>query len=242
MKTVQIGEVLLGEQEPLKICVPIAGKDAREVFLEAYAAADEAADVVEWRLDYLEDCDNQKMVSEMIKELVLILKGIPLLVTVRTEAEGGNYQGDWQAYHMLVDLLITLDEVDAVDIQMSCPTDYRQALLKKAKLQGKPSVLSYHDFYGMPTLPDITNKLDEMSYCQPDLIKMAYKVTEETELLRLSLVKEQWNVIQPLILIGMGEVGQPTRTNKQGVLTFATVRSATAPGQLTISEVRRLTK
>lgn len=239
MKTAKISSLLLGNEEPLKICVPLVGSDEVALLKEAQDAVAANIDIVEWRLDFFDTQLSKIKLDSLLCELVAVLNGIPLLVTLRTKGDGGEFQQSWAEYASIIEYLIKSQYVDCVDIEFNCPMSQRDQLLGLAKKQHKPIILSYHDFKQVPEFVQLTKILDQLTYLNPDVIKMAFYVKKEEELLRLRVLKEQWLIEAPFILIGMGELGQETRLNMDGVLTYGTLSGKSAPGQVSVSEIRK---
>lgn len=239
MKKVNIASVVLGNAEPLKICTPLTGTTLVELLLAAEAAVASTVDLVEWRVDYFSESLDNELLAVWLQELSLILKDIPLIATIRTATEGGHFTGDWEDYARLNQQLIASELTASIDIEYQCPDKQRDELLKQAKKLKKPVILSYHDMDNVPEITVLTQVLDQMTYLNPAIIKMAFMVNNEQELMRLTVLKEQWLIEAPLILIGMGALGQATRVQKDGVLTFADLTGQGQLGQLSVTDIRQ---
>ena len=87
MKTITVRGVTFGQGSP-KICVPIVGKNNREILDAADKILESPVDMVEWRADWYEDVLDSGKVAALLKELQHHLQGIPLLATFRTKEEG----------------------------------------------------------------------------------------------------------------------------------------------------------
>ena len=87
MKTVKIGETIIGEGFP-KIIVPLVGKTREDLFSEARNLQEIDCDIVEWRIDFFEEVTDAKATAAFSYELKKILAK-PLLVTFRSKREGG---------------------------------------------------------------------------------------------------------------------------------------------------------
>src|SRR5512138_1529862 len=76
---------------PTLVCVPIMVQDPDSALVDAAAARDADADLVEYRIDeYFSGADNEADgVARLVTESPL-----PCIVTCRSQSEGGAYQGD----------------------------------------------------------------------------------------------------------------------------------------------------
>ena len=88
-KPIMIKTLSLGDGQP-KICVPLTGGTAEELFQEAEKIKEAGADLAEWRADFYEDLSDTDRLVKTMGGIAGILSGIPLLFTVRTEKEGGK--------------------------------------------------------------------------------------------------------------------------------------------------------
>ena len=88
-KPIMIKTLSLGDGQP-KICVPLTGGTAEELFQEAEKIKEAGADLAEWRADFYENLSDTDRLVKTMGGIAGILSGIPLLFTVRTEKEGGK--------------------------------------------------------------------------------------------------------------------------------------------------------
>ena len=86
-KPIMIKTLSLGDGQP-KICVPLTGGTAEELFQEAEKIKEAGADLAEWRADFYENLSDTDRVVKTMGGIAGILSGIPLLFTIRTEKEG----------------------------------------------------------------------------------------------------------------------------------------------------------
>jgi 3-dehydroquinate dehydratase/shikimate dehydrogenase len=112
--------------------------------------------------------------------------------------------------------------------------DYRFA----RPLTGADVIASFHDFEATP--PNLPSLMDRICASPGQIAKLATSVTSWDDNRRLlDLLKRTWP--KPVIVAGMGEIGQITRVvgpTRGGLLTYAGLTAnASAPGQLTIGEM-----
>ena len=100
------------------------------------------------------------------------------------------------------------------------------------------TISSYHDYDGTPSSADIADRLGRMV---SDIAKGAYSVRDFRDLAGILSASESLD--KEHVLLGMGTMGTITRI-RQSVLgnsfTFAYVSEPTAPGQLSLKEMRAM--
>lgn len=84
MKPVTVRGVRIGEGIP-KICVPIMGRDVKEIRKAAADLREAPCDMVEWRADAYRDATDPEKLSDALHMLREELSDKPLLFTYRTE-------------------------------------------------------------------------------------------------------------------------------------------------------------
>jgi 3-dehydroquinate dehydratase/shikimate dehydrogenase len=218
---------------------------APEACAAAARAAEHGADLVEYRVDHLADQPAAVLA-------ILERSPLPCILTCRPTWEGGHHQGPesqrvalWRAMAHAARPPAYLD-VELAAFQKS--PELREATLAIVDHPGQIEprrtglILSSHDFETRPT--DLYQRLEAMT-AQPAcrVIKIAWRarsLRDNCEALTLLAARHK-----PAIAICMGEAGLPSRVLAKkfgGLLTFASLdrESATAPGQPTLTELRRL--
>ena len=203
--------------------VAVLGKNALK---DARQASE--ADMLEVRLDLVEGDPLEVMRS------IRSAMNLPLIATNRWRAEGGLFRGTEKER---IDLLCQASEyADFVDIEL-------RAKLKD-ELMGridKPTIVSYHDFTRMPSPEELRSTLFEISETGASIAKIA--VTPGFLGDNLTLLELLLKANTPLCVIAMGELGRHMRAIAPiygSVLTYGYVSEATAPGQMTVSELKQM--
>lgn len=233
------------------LCVPILAPDAPTALREAQAAKDAGADLVEFRIDDLfhgyESPTDEQAVAHLIDHSPL-----PCIVTCRSSAEGGHYDGPDDARISLYQRLGTAMGVTIppryIDVELS--TYQRSAnIQQKVHLAvGYPDerrdlqtslILSTHEFKGRPA--DLSRRILAMrSIPAAKVLKIAYLARSLRDNLELFDILADRD--RPTIALAMGEPGLMSRILAPkfgGFLTFASLRptTTTAPGQPTLFEL-----
>jgi len=206
----------------------VAGTITRRETLER--AGDDApfkCDLVEVRLDMVGPAfPNWRECCHGIEN-----QGLPVLLTLRLEAEGG----DWVLpdSERLPFLSEAIGALSAIDVEYRSPL--ASDLCLKAAGLGKTVVVSFHDFDGTPPrdeLAEIVDGIRGLPSAVPKIVTMVRSPGDVDTLAALLASNRE----QPICVLGMGDMGQRTRTGfpAQGsCLTFGFIDGASAPGQLT---------
>ncbi|WP_279081419.1 type I 3-dehydroquinate dehydratase [Lactobacillus apis] len=247
MSTVKIRNILLGEGVP-KIAVPNVGSTEEEILTSTKEIAAAKPDLMEWRIDYyaagIEDTaqliDTGRKIRELIGEL-------PLLITFRTKSEGGVCQLEENRYLDLVDQIIVNRLGDAVDIELFHEEKRIESLVSEAKNYNVVVIMSNHDFEKVPAKDVIEFRLKKMANLGADVPKLACMPHNVEDVLTLlEATNEVHNEIEnPIITMAMGDIGKVTRIAGQvfgSSLSFGAVGKSSAPGQLSIEELRNAEK
>lgn len=180
------------------------------------------ADLCELRIDHLPDPDLERLLGS---------KPLPVLVTVRSKAEGGVFAGDEAGRFRLLEDACRFG-ADYIDVEHRTFRDFDRG---RAKL-----VLSLHDFAGVPD--DLEALAAQMAGRKPAIVKIACQARGTADLIRL--LKLQTAATVPTAVIAMGDYGELLRILYRrygGVLTFGSLQAGveTAPGQLTVEDLVR---
>jgi 3-dehydroquinate dehydratase/shikimate dehydrogenase len=208
---------------------------------EAVAAG---AQMLELRTDYL-----QHLSVDLVKSLIGIVRRagkehLPMIVTCRDPGEGGV--GGWPEGLRIAVLLTALEAgADYVDFEYANFTRAANERRIRAALESRPRsrlILSAHDFAGK--FPDIRQLHRAMVNACPEAIpKLVYTANHINDCFEaFDLLHETGG---DRIVFCMGEAGLISRilAKKLGsFVTFASInaQAATAPGQLTLDQLRRL--
>ncbi len=242
------------------ICVSIPVVDPDLAAADAAQAKQQGADLVEFRIDdfFSGDHDTHAAENQARRLSTLISRSpLPCIVTCRTVAEGGHYDGPEDARIALLEHLTRAPAkgshppryIDVEHASYARSANLRQKVNLALNIQGgvgtpdpaAPTslILSLHDTRARPA--DLLRRLAAM-YDTPaaSIIKVAYQARSLRDSLELLDLHE--HAPKPTIAVGMGEFGLLSRILAPkfgGFLTFVSLRpaSATAPGQPTLREL-----
>ncbi len=205
-----------------QLCVPIFVESAEQARRDVAIAAEAGADLVELRIDSLTEPINISGFTRAI-------------VTCRPEFEGGHSTlPDAQR----IELLRATSRTGAAYVDVELETYRRNKSITEHF--SIPLIISAHDFKGRPEkLHNLVMELNSIEGSIDKIVWMARSIRDNLEAFELL------QATKPTIALCMGEAGLISRVlaKKFGAfLTFASLRdeSATAPGQVTIADMKRL--
>ena len=235
MKTVRVRELILGQGRP-KICVPLTGRSLSQIEEQLENMSHYPADMVEWRCDWFEGIDDRHETGLVLTRIRELVGGLPLLVTFRTAAEGGERAIEEEAYYALLDDLACRQEPDLLDVEAWFNAGKTADVTAGLQHQGKKVVLSYHNFSGTPPLEEMTGRLQEMAAMGADLAKIAVMPGSMEDVYSLLCATSMVHELDlcPLITMAMGRQGLLSRLCGEisgSCLTFGSTGVSSAPGQ-----------
>lgn len=243
-KSVTLRGVTIGEGMP-KICVPVMGHCEAEVLASADAARLCAPDVVEWRIDWLDNL-SQKNVDAILGQLRRKFPTTPLLVTFRSQAEGGEGDLEQLSYVNLLSRIIVSGQADLVDVELF--SGVMGELVEMAHHHGVAVIGSSHDFQQTPDEGEIVSRLEQMMALGCDIPKIAVMPQSPQDVLILLSATElthEKHPDVPIITMSMGQMGTVSRLCGEvfgSALTFGSAGQASAPGQVAVKELREILK
>lgn len=209
----------------MRICVPITAITTSAAFEDINKAQHQGADLLELRLDYLQDLSSDNLAT-LIRACT-----IPVIVTARSREEGGNGEGDYTPYfEQAINLGVAFVDLEFIN-------------LPKFNLKNSQAIYSYHNFKQTPSLDELKSIYDSMIKAGADIAKIAcFAHSEEDNNTIYKLIKSAPR--DQIIALAMGAIGRETRIKGPELgsyLTFASLTpdKSSAPGQITISELRK---
>ena len=243
MTTVKVRNIVLGEGLP-KIAVPNVGVTEEEILASAKEIAAAKPDIMEWRIDYYEAGikDNEKLIATA-KALRDVVGELPILVTFRTKNEGGVLELGEDEYLDLVATVVTNRLGVAVDIELFHDEERVKDLVKQAHNYNVVVIMSNHDFEKVPAKDVIEFRLKKMAELGADVPKLACMPHSADDVLTLlSATNDARKALStPIITMAMADLGKVSRIAGQvfgSCLSFGAVGKTSAPGQLSIEDLR----
>lgn len=188
----------------------------------------QGADLIEWRADFLAISDLE-LAARKIKDK---FPDHPIIFTFRTEDKDEQLLSDAD-YARLIDKFAS--EFAYIDIEV---LRFPEASIPQN------AIASYHDFDQIPeNLPEILGKMQAR---HPKVVKFAGMPQDKKDVIRLMSETLTFSEVHPdqiIVTMAMGELGKVTRLVGDSFgssWTFAAVDATSAPGQLSLTEMRQL--
>ena len=203
-----------------KLCATVTGATTAELRTRRDEAQD--ADLVEMRLDYVNDPDVPGALAG---------RRSPVVVTCRPSWEGGRFGGSEEERHRLLKQALDLG-AEYVDLEWRGGFD---DLIRQRS--GRNVVLSTHDFERWPD--DLSDRYRAMRATGAEIVKVAVHVRSLTECLALRELDGR-PADERRVVVAMGPAGVPSRVLPDrfgSCWTYA--GSAVAPGQVDLERMLR---
>ncbi|MEK4147761.1 type I 3-dehydroquinate dehydratase [Robertmurraya sp. FSL W8-0741] len=230
------------------ICTPIVSKTRNELLIEARRVKEHAPDLIEWRADYYEDLQHAENVIALAYDLKAEIGNIPLLFTIRSEAEGGNPipLTDRELDHLL-ELICKEAPIELIDYELQRDTDAISHIRSISEKNGKLLILSYHNFESTPSAEELLIILRRAEISGADIGKIAVMPHNLTDVLQLLNATDEAKKLLsiPIATMAMGKMGAISRMAGWifgSQLIFAVGDKSSAPGQILIEDLRTIMK
>lgn len=216
-----------------RICAAATAKTMPELRAMVKNAERARADLVEVRLDYLnEDCDLRE-----IRDLT----ALPIIATNRLIEEGGLFEGtEEKRVSVLVDA--ASNGFDFVDVELMAKNV--EGIIKRLRKTDVKILVSLHRSSSTPNLQELNRVFKKELAVGADVCKIIITAEKvEDNLTCLRFVSEA-SKVKDVICFCMGRLGTPSRLLSPlfgGFFTYASIEMGkeSAPGQLTIAETRK---
>lgn len=242
MNPVIVKNIKIGEGIP-KICVPVLGRNRKQIIKEANSSGLALADFVEWRADWFEGVFEKRQVQDVLGLLCKALQNKPVLFTFRTAAEGGETAIEPDQYGNLLKFAVQTGYVDMIDVELFRGDSLVKELIEVAHGAGVKVVVSNHEFTNTPPKDEIIRRLLKMKEMGADIPKIAVMPQERKDVLTLLAATEEMcrnDTDGPVITMAMGGMGTISRLCGEvfgSAVTFGAAGEVSAPGQIGVSEL-----
>ncbi len=215
-----------------RICAVVAASTAAEMTRQVRSALRETK-TLELRLDWLQnDAERARFLRWLNRT---DFRGATFLATCRRREGGGRFPGDIDRQLFW---LIRAREAGCQWCDLEVETMRKLPYQSIREYPVPPRVMfSVHDFERTPTLPANVNV---PAYGEVDAVKIAANaqtIADSVRLLRLARRSRNF------VAVPMGETGLPARIlalREGSALAYASVAEATAPGQVSLQEMKYL--
>ncbi|MBP2623027.1 type I 3-dehydroquinate dehydratase [Streptococcus oricebi] len=218
----------------MRLVVPVMPKSLEEV-QQIDASRYAEADLIEWRADYLAKEDILTVAPAIFEKFA----GWELIFTLRSRKEGGHIQLTDEEYVSTIKEIASLYQPDYIDFEYFSHKQVFEQMLEFSNL-----ILSYHNFEETPE--DLMEILSELTSLTPKVVKVSVLAQNEQDVLDLmnyTLGFKTLNPQQEYVTVSMGSLGRYSRLVGDltgSSWTFASLDEASAPGQLSLSNMKKI--
>ncbi len=235
----------IGEGSP-KICVPLMGETREEILSEAKRITGFSPDLIEWRADCLADEPDEDIHIGLLAEIREAVGEIPVIYTFRTD-EGGGKEISESKYEELVTSVAKEGKCDLIDIEVFFLKMKARAVIDEIHSFSDAKVIgSYHDMTTTPDTAELIYRFSVIDHCNVDILKIATMPKKKKDVMRImtaTVLTCTRPDPKPIISVAMGKLGRITRFLggfTGSAITFAEAGRESAPGQIEITELRKL--
>jgi 3-dehydroquinate dehydratase/shikimate dehydrogenase len=232
----------LMKSSPAKICVPVRVQRVSEL-PKAIKQAAAAADMIELRLDYLDEDELDQALTFLSD--YLNRAGSPVILTFRSPEQGGHNSFDFEARRCFWNSLVEISGRALLDLELDLVLSFAAEVpSEKSWIDWRRVICSHHDCGGVPF--DLEQIYERMAATPARILKIALQVDDATDCLPVfGLLERAQRESREMIAVAMGEAGIMTRIlgpSRGSFLTYGSCDdgNATAPGQVTASTMREV--
>ena len=229
-----------------KVIIPIVERTESAILEKAAAFSTLKADCVEWRADWFDAVSDANALAHCLHGLRAALGEKLLLVTFRTQAEGGKKPLAQEEYAAFCTTVCASGCADLLDIEFFTAGADLPLLVEQAHTAGVPVVCSSHDFAKTPPRAELVERMVQMQQAGADLPKLAVMPQSRIDVLELLAATAEMaehHPETPVITMSMGALGAVSRLAGEtfgSAMTFANPGQASAPGQVSLDIVNEV--
>ncbi|MCH7333173.1 type I 3-dehydroquinate dehydratase [Acinetobacter modestus] len=235
-------------QLPVKTIVPITAKTKEQAIAQAKViAANQDADLAEFRIDLLDFAADSKQVIALGHELKKFLGDKPMIATIRTHNEGGKLTISDADYGKTYQAYLKQPFMDMLDVEMFRDQQVVKNTVKLAHDKKVLIVMSNHDFQKTPNEDEIVKRLLKQDELGADILKIAVMPQSKQDVFTLmnATLKVSQQSKKPLLTMSMGKLGTISRiatANMGASFSFGMIGEASAPGQIDVTQLKQFLK
>lgn len=218
----------------MKIVVPIMPRSLEEAQAIELSKFDDV-DIIEWRADFL----SKEAIMAVAPAIFEKFAGREVLVTIRTDKEGGNIQLTDDEYVQLLKDINAIFNPDYIDFEYFSHMEAFQQMLNFSNL-----VLSYHNFGETPE--NLMEAFSELTALAPRVVKIAVMPESEQDVLDLMNYTRGFKTLNPeqeYATMSMGKLGRISRLSGDvfgSSWSFASLEHVSAPGQIALADMKKI--
>jgi len=218
----------------IQICIPIAAENTSEAIRLIRKAEARGANLIELRLDYLNDLEG---ISQIVESTSL-----PIIATNRQYEQGGHRpQNEDQRVQAILD--VAGQGFRYVDIELT--TAGLNSVIGELKKMDAKLIVSFHDFKQTPNVTELKKIVESQMKIGADICKLVTTANTIDDGISCLLFTSKMSQKGKVVCFAMGKMGILSRVLCPlfgAHFTYASVEKGreTASGQLSISDLKRL--
>lgn len=106
------------QRDRLTLCVPVTDQKRENIVAQILNLTAKKTEAIEWRIDYFEKGDQAESILKLLEELSPFLADTLLIVTYRSEREGGCGRLSRSEYEKLLRKIAISDSIDYLDYEI----------------------------------------------------------------------------------------------------------------------------
>lgn len=221
------------------LCSSLTAPTVQGMIDESKEAQMAGADVVEIRLDFLQEFHPEQDLERLLRQIEL-----PSIVTYRPSWEGGQYAGEDAPRLAALKLAMELGAA-YVDVEFLIAPVFMAAIQSGDTKYSTKVIVSSHDYEATASEEDLKKLIHAIRMVGADIVKFATTGRDISDGSRVLRVVQEASRDGPVIGLCMGERGVATRIlapKYGGYLTFGALspERQSAPGQPTLHELKNL--
>ena len=235
--SIEIKGVIIGEGKP-KVCVPIVESHDEAILNKLKEFNELEVDMIELRIDFYENIHQEDALRNLFLNIAALQIQKPVILTIRTAAEGGEVEIDPKDYFNVYKLAVEANAFDIYDVELALGTNIHDA--------GKYMLMSSHNFDRTPEVDSLMQKFRSMDSLEADIMKVAVMPEDYQDLLNLlsfTVQAKHEYAQKPIVTMSMSYIGLTSRLVGEqfgSAITFASVGKASAPGQIDYQELNQM--
>ncbi|MBS7123648.1 MAG: type I 3-dehydroquinate dehydratase [Faecalibacillus sp.] len=243
--SIEIKGVIIGEGKP-KVCVPIVESQDEAILNKLKEFNELEVDMIELRIDFYENIHQEDALRNLFLNIAALQIQKPIILTIRTAAEGGEVEIDPKDYFNVYKLAVEANAFDIYDVELALGTNMAIELRTLIHDAGKYMLMSSHNFDRTPEVDSLMQKFRSMDSLEADIMKVAVMPEDYQDLLNLlSFTVQAKNEYtqKPIVTMSMSAIGLTSRLVGEqfgSAITFASVGKASAPGQIDYQELNQI--
>jgi 3-dehydroquinate dehydratase type I len=216
----------------IKVCVAIPPETVGEAIDLIHKAEADHADLIEVRLDNLQNHDNIAEIPSCTKK--------PLIATNKPTKFGGKYSGN-EIKRQKILIEAAKNGFKYIDVDLGTPN--QTEFINRLHGLGAKTVVSFHDFQRTPSISELKRIFELEIVAGADVCKIVTTAKHIKDNLKVLKFVALASKKADLVCFAMGKLGRPSRLLSPvfgAFFTFATLseNKKTAKGQLSIEEMQ----